>query len=65
MIGRDATSDALTEGMDLFLFFGTGRDAIGSGTPAVYAFAKDSVIVPLGAVAPPPAPTTEISFRAQ
>ena len=65
MIGRDATSDALTEGMDVILFFGTGRDAIGSGTSAVYAFAKDSVIVPLGAAATPPAPTTEIVFLTQ
>ena len=62
VIGHDATSDALTEGMDLMLVLGNGRDAIGRGTPAVYVFAKDSVIVPLGAAATSPAPLAAISF---
>ena len=46
-LGRNAECSALQEGMQVVLYFGTGRPPYGTGGGCVYLF-RDALIVPLG-----------------
>ena len=46
-LGHTASSRALREGMEVVLFHGTGRSAVGASPGMIYLM-KDSLIVPVG-----------------
>ena len=58
-LGHNAVNTAVKDNMEATLYFGTGRNAIGSSPGAIY-FMKDALIVPVGMKPMPPTQRVEI-----